>query len=319
MQMRKRWGRRERRMFAWEKFLLTWIWLRCSAMFKQEKSLSTAGWLAPLSLYDAATSFKLMWYAHLLHCIEWHVLNAAGVERWRVCVCGGGLLERQTRCVLHLCVCVLFSNAKASSVPPSRVSVVIRSVICTGCDIDAAACWTASGQQDMCVCVCVFVWQGHSYLQSPMIPNNYSNKAVHPFLLTATSGHCLTLPPPVSPICVALLFSLPPLFLSSLSLPLSPYGNHYGRCRFSPEIFLRAFQCSLTLHQPCAPVFLFTLILISYLSLSIFYFSLKHPFNPLYFPTCSVAVNHARKSPLRLVHVPVWHCYFFCFSLIRHI
>lgn len=59
----------------------------------------------------------------------------------------------------HLCVCVyvLFANAKASSVPPSCVSVVIRVVICTGCDTDAAAFWTASGQPNECVRVCARV------------------------------------------------------------------------------------------------------------------------------------------------------------------
>lgn len=36
----ERWARREREMFAWEKFLLTWIWLCCSALFKEEKSFS---------------------------------------------------------------------------------------------------------------------------------------------------------------------------------------------------------------------------------------------------------------------------------------
>lgn len=129
------------------------------------------------------------------------VLSAAGAQqhgRWRVCVC---VFMRETNIAsASVCVYVLFANAKASSVPPSCVSVVIRVVICTGCDTDAAAFWTASGQQNECVWVCARVckrWQGRSYLQSPTMPANYLNKALHLYLPTATSR--LPLP----------LFSLP--------------------------------------------------------------------------------------------------------------
>lgn len=94
-----------------------------------------------------------MRYARLLHCIVWDGIersrSTAAREMKGVCVC---VFMRETNIAsASVCVYVLFANAKASSVPPSCVSVVIRVVICTGCDTDAAAFWTASGQQNECV------------------------------------------------------------------------------------------------------------------------------------------------------------------------
>ena len=107
-----------------------------------------------------------------------------------------------------------------------------------------------------------------------MMPTNYSNKALHPYLLSSLAP----LPSSVSLYLFFFLFffsfPLRCLFSSPPSLTLSlspPYGNHYRRCRFSPATFLRAFQRSPTLHQPCAPISLFTPFL-----------SLVHPL--LFFP-----------------------------------
>lgn len=92
-----------------------------------------------------------MRYARLLHFIVWDGIersrSTAAWEMKGVCV-----FMRETNIAsASVCVYVLFANAKASSVPPSCVSAVIRVVICTGCDTDAAAFWTASGQQNECV------------------------------------------------------------------------------------------------------------------------------------------------------------------------
>lgn len=124
------------------------------------------------------------------------------------------------------------------------------------------------------------------------MPANYSNKALHLYLPTATS--CLSFLSPVSLLGAALPFPSPPLLLSSPpvspSLPLSPYGTHYKRCRFSPPTFLRAFHHSLTLHQPCAPLSLFTLFFIVSLSfvisLLVFFLTFQHPVTLFYFLTC---------------------------------
>lgn len=105
---------------------------------------------------------------------------------------------------------------------------------------------------------------------------------------------CLSFLSPASLLGAALPFPSPPLLLSSPpvspSLPLLPYGTHYKRCRFSPPTFLRAFHHSLTLHQPCAPLSLFTLLFIVSLSfvisLLVFFLTFQYPVPLFYFPTC---------------------------------
>lgn len=163
MQMRKRWARKESGgMFAWEKFLsdLNMVALFSFVQRGKEVSLHSFSFsfqLVIVSLHGAATSFSLMWYARAPHCIVLYGRYWTQREENNTTDEGCALDavdKRSVCCQLCVCVDVLFSNAKASSVPPSRVSAVIRSVICTGCDMDAAAFWTASGQREELVCVC---------------------------------------------------------------------------------------------------------------------------------------------------------------------
>lgn len=236
-----------------------------------------------------------MRYARLLYCIVWDGIersrSTAAWEMKGVCV-----FMRETNIAsTSVCVYVLFANAKASSVPPSCLCGY------PGCDMywmwhrRCSILDRLRTAERVCTSVRARVckrWQGRRYLQSPTMPANYSNKALHLYLPTATS--CLSFLSPVSLLGAALPFPSPPLLLSSPpvspSLPLSPYGTHYKRCRFSPPTFLRAFHHSLTLHQPCAPLSLFTLFFIVSLSfvisLLVFFLTFQYPVTLFYFLTC---------------------------------
>lgn len=91
------------------------------------------------------------------------------------------------------------------------------------------------------------------------MPTTYSNRSLHPSLLTASS---LSLHPPS---LMSLYFPLHHLFLvSSLSLPpsLPPTLTIWKLLPpLSPPTFRRAFQpLSLTLHQPCPPLLVRTIL-----------------------------------------------------------
>lgn len=82
------------------------------------EEVSLSPYLVLVSLHGAATSFNLMRYAHLPHCILWNVLNAAGMQqrgRWRECVYRGG---KHGVCVC-VCTCSLQMPRHPACLHPS--------------------------------------------------------------------------------------------------------------------------------------------------------------------------------------------------------